>query len=441
MRVVPSPLAFFGGLVLVVNAGCLSGNESDGVPFEAVSPSVVLIETTNGHGSGVVLDDAEHVVTNYHVIADGNVTAVILRDGTRLSNTSVAGFNRRADLAVLEVENLDAGVAPPLEFLPPDEVAIGDPVYAIGYPFQDDARSPVPQLTVGVVSAKRRGVLDNIDFIQADASFSPGLSGGALVDRDGRLIGVPTLTLPVFGGGLAISAHDVQRITTKLISSGGDKEPVEASGDTEIEANTADAFAYQVFLSENDELTVDLFSDDDLALSLRGPLDIELAFEDSEEARALETLHFTAPGSGAYTLVVETFADDADYNLVSSHLMSKFVDPEDTKEVAIGKTVIGELQHAGDKDTWELDLKPRDIVEMRLLSWHFDAFLTVIPPTAASDSEEDDNSGRGIVGSDAFLRFRAGDEGTYKVIVSAASGPSLFFSDSGFYRLEVEEGD
>jgi putative serine protease PepD len=158
-----------------------------------VLPSVVSVEVSGGQrlgtGSGFVVDRLGHIVTNDHVIASGGSVTVVLHDGRRLSAT-VLGRDAGNDLAVLRVESSTPGLQP-LPLGRSVDVAVGDPVLAIGSPLGLSGT-----VTAGIVSALERqvrlGDRGRIGAIQTDASINPGNSGGPLVDARGEVVGVNT---------------------------------------------------------------------------------------------------------------------------------------------------------------------------------------------------------------------------------------------------------
>jgi S1-C subfamily serine protease len=186
-------------------------------------PSVVLIRTEEGLGSGIVFDNAGHVVTNAHVVADFKRFRVTLSDGSEHA-AKLRGTFKQGDLAVVRLE----GVRPhPAVFADSSKVRVGEYALAIGNPL--GLQSSVTQ---GVVSSTSRTVPEGSgvalpSVIQTSAPINPGNSGGALVDATGAVIGIPTLaaTDPEMGGaadgiGFAISSNTVRTIATQLIADG-----------------------------------------------------------------------------------------------------------------------------------------------------------------------------------------------------------------------------
>src|SRR6201997_2609128 len=137
-------------------------------------------------GSGVIVDPAGLVVTNYHVIDRASQVKVALAD-KREFEADIVLKDQRSDLAVLRIKGAKERF-PTLEFADSDDLQVGDVVLAIGDPF-----GVGQTVTHGIVSAVARtdiGVSDYQFFIQTDAAINPGNSGGPLVDMSGRLVGI-----------------------------------------------------------------------------------------------------------------------------------------------------------------------------------------------------------------------------------------------------------
>ncbi len=207
----------------------------------AVLPSVVQIAVSTdqgeGSGSGFVMDDAGHILTNNHVVQDvSGSPVVVFNDGTRKTAT-IVGRDPSYDLAVLKA---DTGSRSPLELGDSDAVVVGDTVIAIGAPLGLQGT-----VTTGIVSAKNRpvsagggtGQASYINAIQTDAAINPGNSGGPLVDAQGRVIGINSAIAQasqgVFGGsggnigvGFAIPSNQARRTAEALISTGKAEYPV-----------------------------------------------------------------------------------------------------------------------------------------------------------------------------------------------------------------------
>jgi Do/DeqQ family serine protease len=182
-----------------------------GMPREQVERSL---------GSGVIIDPVGLVVTNYHVIEGASEVKVALSD-KREFDAEIVLKDQRSDLAVLRVKDAKERF-PTLEFADSDALQVGDVVLAIGDPF-----GVGQTVTHGIVSAVARtqvGVSDYQFFIQTDAAINPGNSGGALVDVNGRLVGINSAIYSRSGGsqgiGFAIPANMV-RVVVASAQHGG----------------------------------------------------------------------------------------------------------------------------------------------------------------------------------------------------------------------------
>ena len=151
-------------------------------------------------GSGVIVGADGTVITNHHVIKDADEVTVILSD-RREFEAKLVGSDERTDIAVLKIDHRGE-TFPMLQMGDSDKLEVGDLVLAIGNPF-----GVGQTVTSGIVSALARttaGISDYRSFIQTDAAINPGNSGGALVDLDGRLIGVNTAIYSQGGGSVGI---------------------------------------------------------------------------------------------------------------------------------------------------------------------------------------------------------------------------------------------
>ena len=172
----------------------------------------------NSLGSGVIVDSSGIVVTNNHVIQDGTDIRVVLHDN-RECDAELILKDERTDLAVLRIQP-EGDPLVPLPLGDSDAIEVGDLVLAIGNPF-----GVGQTVTSGIVSALARtrvGVSSYQFFIQTDAAINPGNSGGALVDMNGRLIGINTAIFSRSGGsngiGFAIPVNMVRSVIEQSLS-------------------------------------------------------------------------------------------------------------------------------------------------------------------------------------------------------------------------------
>jgi S1-C subfamily serine protease len=192
---------------------------------EKVRPSIVLISTTSGLGSGVIYDTKGDIVTNAHVVGDATQFSVGLVDGKTLK-ASLVGTYPQNDLAVIHVSS--APDLKPAAFGDSSKLEVGQFVLAVGNPL-----GLASSVTEGIVSFNGRTVSEGNgvtlpDTVQTSAAINPGNSGGGLVDLNAEVIGIPTLaaTDQQIGGGaapgigFAIPSNTARRIADQLISRG-----------------------------------------------------------------------------------------------------------------------------------------------------------------------------------------------------------------------------
>jgi putative serine protease PepD len=171
-------------------------------------------------GSGFLIDDEGHVLTNQHVVDDAQSVTVRFPDGDEI-DARVVGADSSSDVAVLELESVPTGVTP-LELGSSEALEIGDLVVAIGSPFGLEGT-----VTSGIVSALHRELTAPDGFtidgaIQTDAAINPGNSGGPLLDGQGRVIGINSQIASSSGGnegiGYAVPIETAKEVADALIA-------------------------------------------------------------------------------------------------------------------------------------------------------------------------------------------------------------------------------
>jgi S1-C subfamily serine protease len=191
---------------------------------KAVRPSVVEVASPQGLGSGVVLDRQGDIVTNRHVV-EGSKTAQVRDSSGKTFSATVVGTSESHDLAVIRVEG--AGL-PTAALADSSKVRVGNLVFAVGNPL-----GLASSVTNGIVSAVGRTVDETSTvslnrLIQTSAPINPGNSGGALVDIDGKVVGIPTLAAvdpennqAADGIGFAIPSNSVKTVSAQLLAAAG----------------------------------------------------------------------------------------------------------------------------------------------------------------------------------------------------------------------------
>lgn len=243
MRLGLLPLSFVTSGLLAVAIACggdddsRTDSESPAAPdspavstvelVDALRPSVVQIQTEVGAGTGFIIDEDGHIVTNNHVIVNQtgsparNITAT-LSGGDEFS-AEVVGRDPPTDLAVLRIDATDIE---PVPLGDSEATRVGEPVIAMGNALNLPGG---PTVTTGVVSAKGRLIQEtNVtipDALQTDAAINPGNSGGPLVNYQGEVVGITTAVALAQGEfanniGLAISINVAEPLIEELIDIG-----------------------------------------------------------------------------------------------------------------------------------------------------------------------------------------------------------------------------
>ncbi len=175
-------------------------------------------QTQQGLGSGVVITSDGYILTNNHVVEDADDVKVSIGESNKRYEAKIVGRDPLSDLAVLKIE---ATKLSPATFGDSDQLQVGDVVLAIGNPF-----GVGQSVSRGIVSALSRGVGIGPfeDFIQTDAAINPGNSGGALLDTDGRIVGINSAILSRSGGfagvGFAIPINLARSVTEQIVNTG-----------------------------------------------------------------------------------------------------------------------------------------------------------------------------------------------------------------------------
>ena len=222
------------------NPDTVSDEQNSIEVYKTLSPGVAFINTTSysqdfwgqveegrGTGSGSVIDKEGHILTNFHVIEGAQKVTVRLA-GDKSYPAKVVGRDPDTDLAVIKIEPPTTGLTV-IQLGDSDKLVVGQKVLAIGNPFGLDKT-----LTTGIISGLQRPIRARngrpIDAaIQTDASINSGNSGGPLLDKFGRMIGINSQILSPSGGsvgvGFAVPVNTAKRIVPQLIQFGEVKRP------------------------------------------------------------------------------------------------------------------------------------------------------------------------------------------------------------------------
>ncbi|MCG8570780.1 MAG: trypsin-like peptidase domain-containing protein [Spirochaetes bacterium] len=183
----------------------------------------VYPQTSEGQGSGFIINNQGHIITNYHVVGNADRLSVALSLGEESYDAKIVGTDLENDLAIIQLINPPSNLVI-ATFGDSDQIKIGQKVYAIGNPFGLDRT-----LTAGIVSSIGRTIKTesgNIieGAIQTDASINPGNSGGPLLNSAGEIIGINTMIVSPSQGsvglGFAIPINKVKETIPELLEYG-----------------------------------------------------------------------------------------------------------------------------------------------------------------------------------------------------------------------------
>ena len=183
-----------------------------------------------GVGSGIIIDDKGHILTNNHVIDGTDRLRVTLGDSKQVS-AKVVGTDDETDLAVVRAEPLEINSNDAVKFQPvnlgnSEELKVGQIVMAVGNPF---GLTGGPTVTAGIISSLNRNVqFENgiLELVQTDAAINPGNSGGPLINTKGEVVAINTAKIPYGQGiGFAVPINIVKSILTDLVENGHVRRP------------------------------------------------------------------------------------------------------------------------------------------------------------------------------------------------------------------------
>jgi serine protease Do len=194
-----------------------------------VTDQLFRIFPVEGVGSGIIIDNQGHILTNYQVVDHARRLKVTLHDG-KIFNAKVIGTDKLTDLAVLKIENHDNNNAidfiSSIELGDSDGLRVGQIVIAIGNPF---GLTGGPTVTTGIISSLNRNIEFEegiLELVQTDAAINPGNSGGPLVNTDGEIIAINTAKIPYAHGiGFAVPVNTAKTILQDLIQYGKVNRP------------------------------------------------------------------------------------------------------------------------------------------------------------------------------------------------------------------------
>ncbi|WP_419929645.1 trypsin-like peptidase domain-containing protein [Candidatus Poriferisocius sp.] len=401
--------------------------------YERTAPSVPLIRTASGSGSGILIEGG-YVVTNYHVVGFHETARVVFPDGTEFEDVPVIGYDFMADIAVLGPIEFHAAA---LELADGEALAPGSDLFLVGYPAEYE-QFPQASITRGILSRFRQWDTYDLTLIQTDAAIAGGQSGGALVNERGQVVGISTWSFSAAGFGVATSAADVAVIVEGLIASGPSADPdddrtlSDAVGDFAFEVDATFAQALTFHGQAGTTVTITIDGEADGILLVTDAIGVLVEVDETETSE--ETAVFEIPEDATYFVVVDSWANDSgDYtfDLTSSVRLQPYADPDDSQEAidasgwAQGEwaATFGLFDFYSDVDEYVLVLSEGATYSVSTDSIFADTDIAIIAP----DGEVlyDDDSGPSTVFDNpynAMIEFTATSTGEYFVLVGEVNG-------------------
>lgn len=406
-----------------------------------MAPNVVYIVTPDGLGSGVILEDGT-ILTNAHVVGLYPTVEVTVPGELPVTDVKVKSLDRVADLAILEPVRTSAPGLSIADRLP----TAGETVYTLGYPGGYDIEAE-PSIQSTVVSRHRRSQLLDLTYLQVDDPVSAGNSGGPLVDANGRIAGIVTFSYTESGFGLALGVPRLDLPTAYATDPADVIDPGAAETNlvVTIEQGRSQSWVVQVDERHRD-IAIELTGGTDAGVSVTtlngfdpSALPAEVDFVDfdgwTDEARWISPPVDNKPVSaetevglpGRYLVTAWSGEETGDVELQSSHRLIPFADPEDGTEISVNGSQVGAIDHAGDTDTYSIELLAGTTVGIEVAS------LVDMAATLRLNGEviaSNDDSGFGVFGSDALLFAEIATTGVYELEVAS-------FFEAGGYVVDV----
>ena len=416
------------GLIPLPTAEPLSAQEV----YAKVAPSIPIIESAYGHGSGILIP-GDYVLTNHHVVWPNefdDTATILFPDGTEYVDVPVVATNPWADLAVLGPLETDKR---PLPLADGEQLPPGSDLYLIGYPAEYES-APEPTITRGLLSRVRHWDGYNHTLLQTDAAITGGQSGGALVDGHGRVVGVSTWTWSDAGFGVATSASD-DAVTVDLMLTDSrhrlsflERLDPEASPSREWDIELAGSWDAATFVVEEYIDTIDLEVDSTSEASLWMANAFEARIGPDAEGGHVNSGSVEIDFNDTYFVNVANWsAAAASYTLTSSASLLPYYDEDGhvllgddvTPFVENRYAVAGAFDYFGDWDAYEVQLRRGETVVIWTDSILTDTALLLYDSASNVVAEDDDSGPIGPLGFqwNAQVSFEAPATSSYYVAV------------------------
>ena len=389
--------------------------------FARVAPSVPVVETPRGHGTGFMFD-ATHVMTDAHVVEDFDTVKIRFPDGATYGNAKVVVRDRLVDMAIIEIQGTREVAT---QIVPPPTV-VGSELYVLGYPGRTN-NSPQPVFSRGLVSQVTTWESAGMTYLRTDASGGPGVSGGPVLDSAGNVVGVIQFGSSSGAYMIAASAADLKARATRHLRG----ENVD--GITKRVPGGPSAFSFDVRLTGAPHPEESFFFTATTATTGQFSLDA------SRLGGSMTATLYTATGTwvggtvltgsrrsatiGAPLVAGERYwfsvasESAVRINLRSNVLITRLDDGDDGR--ASAGRVVGLLDHGSDTDCRPIAMRVGQVLTARVESVTAAPTLYIASPGGAMIAGDED-TGEGVRGNDAKATATTASNGDFVVCVGAA---------------------
>lgn len=414
--------------------------------YAKVSPSIPIVRSCIGHGTGILIDGG-YIVTNDHVVFDCAAVTVLFPDGTEFTDVPVLATNPWADIAVLgpiQTSKRKLALADG-EGLPP-----GSDLYLIGYPAEFE-ESPQTTIAKGILSRVRQWNSYDLTLLQTDAQTTGGQSGGPLLDDRGRVVGVLTWGWTDANFGIATSAVDQVEIIELMLD---DDDEYEYSLDwgSRVAGSGSGSQSFRLPAGRHSRsYLIDHDGQGDVTVQLHDCTDAWMWVADvywpvselDSEGNLPRRVRFSADESRLSFVEVGRSASGSTSCRLSSNVDLVEYSDESGAELRLGSDgtagSAGVFDYFLDEDEYEIELTRNDIVRFWVDSTNADTALTIHDGEGNVVAEDDNSGPPDFLGErlNPEIRFRAPATGTYFVNVSYSDETSG--SPAGSYLLFAEK--
>ena len=403
--------------------------------FDRVAPSVPVIETPQGHGSGFVYD-ATHVMTAAHVVGDSDTVKLRFPDGVTYERAKVVARDRMVDMALIELPSPRSAVTT----IAPAPTAIGTELYVLGYPGRTNT-SPQPIFSRGLLSQVSTWDDAEMHYLRTDASGEPGVSGGPVLNEAGEVVGVVQFGARRGGYMIAASATDLRARAERHLR-GEDVDGITRRASHGAPSLTAEArltgaphpdesYFFVPAATGTAEFTFD-------ASQISGTVLVSIL----DSTDDLVTAALLVPSRRSVTLTAPVVAGKrywmsvvsearAQVSIQSSLPVTRFLDGDD-RRANLGLTT-GMIDHGRDMDCRPIALRVGQTLTARVGAVAADPSLYIASPGGAVIANGKDSE-LTFVASDVTASMTAASNGDFTVCVGAATSTG----HSGGYILNLK---